>query len=565
MKTVNRYGIDGRETSIDFVYMKKKYFGAAVLAAVSCALVLSCSGSKGIVNVTPENSLDWMSVYRVVLEDTATVVQGNLYGMEGESVTIPPDIRLRGTDTGTEYSLLYNDSGVTGTPVVMPADMTMPFSLVFEAVDRKDKYVDMLCGNETIRKIPLCREKAAYSTTIKGTLEGRPHTSRLILSPANSDVRINPYISVPVIDGKFCYELHTDVVTAYELSCWDDMMTGGWYNAMVFSDGGTVELIMYPIDREPHMEYGDNTSGLTLEYKEYTDAVTAVFHDRDSVIHALWDSLYENKSMFTDEFDRLVDSAWKSGYPQDLVRRMEAMQTSGEAYTDEGRIFKALSDSLSNAKREYMLGYCRSNPGLVSYYLVFDRYCYDLDTVFRKEYRDIVETTYAHRYPDHPFTLEMRNLLISGNIRPGGRFVDFSAPDLSGRMHSLSDEIAGKNAVIDLWASWCGPCRRHSRDLIPVYEQFKDKGFTVVGIARERMNTAAMEKAVSDDGYPWLNLVELDDAGRIWQKYGAGNGGGMTVLVDRTGTIVAVNPAASEVREYLEREYALSSKSEERL
>ena len=60
-----------------------------------------------------------------------------------------------------------------------------------------------------------------------------------------------------------------------------------------------------------------------------------------------------------------------------------------------------------------------------------------------------------------------------------------------------------------------------------------------------------MKAAISKDGYPWLNLVELGDAGKIWQKYGAGNGGGMIVLVDRNGTIVSVNPSPEEIMEYV--------------
>lgn len=87
--------------------------------------------------------------------------------------------------------------------------------------------------------------------------------------------------------------------------------------------------------------------------------------------------------------------------------------------------------------------------------------------------------------------------------------------------------------------------------LIPVYEEYKDKGFTVVGVAREQNGTEAMEAAIRKDGYPWLNLVELNDAGHIWAKYGAGHAGGRIVLVDANGIIMAVDPTADEVLEYL--------------
>ena len=135
------------------------------------------------------------------------------------------------------------------------------------------------------------------------------------------------------------------------------------------------------------------------------------------------------------------------------------------------------------------------------------------------------------------------------NIKQG--LVDFSAPDLEGNMVKLSDQIKGKVALIDLWASWCGPCRRLSSSMIPIYEAFKDKGFTVVGIARENNNTDAMKKAIEQDKYPWLNLVELNDKGNIWEMYGAGNSGGCTYLVDKDGKILAIHPSAEEVTKIL--------------
>jgi thiol-disulfide isomerase/thioredoxin len=134
----------------------------------------------------------------------------------------------------------------------------------------------------------------------------------------------------------------------------------------------------------------------------------------------------------------------------------------------------------------------------------------------------------------------------------GGRYIDFTAPALDGTPHTLSKEIAGKIALIDLWASWCGPCRRTSMSMIPIYEAYKDRGFTIVGVAREN-NSEDMKLAIEKDGYPWLNLLELKDENKIWEKYGVGNSGGRTVLVNSDGTILAVSPTAAEVEEILQK------------
>ena len=62
----------------------------------------------------------------------------------------------------------------------------------------------------------------------------------------------------------------------------------------------------------------------------------------------------------------------------------------------------------------------------------------------------------------------------------------------------------------------------------------------------------AMKAAIAKDGYQWLNLVELNDAQNIWQKYGVGNGGGKTFLVAADGSIVAIAPSADDIKKYIE-------------
>ena len=88
--------------------------------------------------------------------------------------------------------------------------------------------------------------------------------------------------------------------------------------------------------------------------------------------------------------------------------------------------------------------------------------------------------------------------------------------------------------------------------MIPLYEKYKDKGFIIVGVARES-SQKDMEVAIEKDGYPWLCLLELNDIGKIWEKYGVGNGGGAIIMVNKDGKILAINPTAKEIDEILKR------------
>jgi thiol-disulfide isomerase/thioredoxin len=58
----------------------------------------------------------------------------------------------------------------------------------------------------------------------------------------------------------------------------------------------------------------------------------------------------------------------------------------------------------------------------------------------------------------------------------------FSLPDLAGKTWQFSD-LNGKPAFINIWATWCGPCREEHPALQKLYEEFKNgKEFTLPSI-----------------------------------------------------------------------------------
>ncbi|MDR0262268.1 MAG: redoxin domain-containing protein [Sphingobacterium sp.] len=80
----------------------------------------------------------------------------------------------------------------------------------------------------------------------------------------------------------------------------------------------------------------------------------------------------------------------------------------------------------------------------------------------------------------------------------------FSTTDIDGKPLGLSD-FKGKYVLLDFWASWCVPCRKGNPHLIKLYQQYKEKGFEIIGIA-------------DDDSKPekWHKAVEQDEIG-IWK------------------------------------------------
>jgi thiol-disulfide isomerase/thioredoxin len=155
-------------------------------------------------------------------------------------------------------------------------------------------------------------------------------------------------------------------------------------------------------------------------------------------------------------------------------------------------------------------------------------------------------------YPGHPIHEQIATAEAAYRLQPGKPYTDYTVRNTDGQLVPISTLTKGKVALIDLWASWCGPCRRHSIAMIPVYEKYKDKGFTVIAIARER-NRQAMENAAKKDGYPWQSLLELNDENQVWRKNGAGNAGGAMYLIDRDGIILSTSIDAEELEPIIKK------------
>lgn len=123
------------------------------------------------------------------------------------------------------------------------------------------------------------------------------------------------------------------------------------------------------------------------------------------------------------------------------------------------------------------------------------------------------------------------------------------APDLSGELlgggaYSLADERGDDVVVVNVWGSWCGPCRGEADALEAVYQELQDQGVTFLGINTRDQDKAALA-FVAAKGITYPSLV---DDGTLQAGFASSlpvAGIPTTYVIDRSGRIAA--RAVSEV------------------
>ena len=118
----------------------------------------------------------------------------------------------------------------------------------------------------------------------------------------------------------------------------------------------------------------------------------------------------------------------------------------------------------------------------------------------------------------------------------GAMFVDIVGTDEQGKTLHLSDFVGKGNYVLmDMWASWCGPCRREIPNLLQLHQQYHDKGLTVLGVFvwDELKN---LQPAKEKEGIVWPQLIDSNKtATKLYGVYGIPQ----IILFAPDGTVIA--------------------------
>ena len=175
----------------------------------------------------------------------------------------------------------------------------------------------------------------------------------------------------------------------------------------------------------------------------------------------------------------------------------------------------------------------RKNTQLLLTILIVFVACVLLIVFLRKERGSIIKTTKM--------------------IQRGFKVPNFTFPNINGKEVSLADQ-RGKVVLVNVWATWCPPCRREMPSMQRLYEKFKGKNFEILAVSIDSEGRAAVEPFMRKMNLTFPAL--LDPGETIRPLYGI-TGVPESFIIDQQGILVEkiigpINWATPEVFRFIQ-------------
>lgn len=401
--------------------------------------------------------------------------------------------------------------------------------------------------NNASDQLPVTREECMAECPVSGTVDNKEFKEVYLFRAGQSWGQEDPLATFPVKEGRFKDVVLLDTTLVYEFIF--TVPGSGMAIVRPFVPTQTGVSVFCPEDmyEEILLQSSSPENANLMAFVEIGRNLEPV----SAPIYRKFSQLQKDRNLYNEEVYALIAEADTASRERanELWSQFNKMQKLDASYSVEGLAakremdaFQAWGDSLN---RDYLV----QHPALLS---SFYRVWQGIEYARQQEkdiqpWMDLYDTCFAGRFPGHPYHTEIASL--TGN-NVGEKIRDFTLPDAGGVSHKLSELVAGKMAVVDFWASWCGSCRIRSKALKPIYEKYAGDDFTIVGVANEYDDDAKWRTALKRDGYPWINLIELEDNPGIRCNHAK------VFLLDRDGIILAIDPTVEEIEEMLKAVHA---------
>ncbi|SDC81709.1 TlpA disulfide reductase family protein [Niabella drilacis] len=241
---------------------------------------------------------------------------------------------------------------------------------------------------------------------------------------------------------------------------------------------------------------------------------------------------------FNDKMIRLVNNAHK----------LDSLRTTKVADSTLAPLMQTIKQD-GTALRAYALGEIKKgvNPALSMFELGYyqstaNGQALGLEPLDNKQVLALIDDV-TKKFPNHvavaglKINLQQEMKAAEDRTWIGKPAPDFTLPDVSGKPVALNS-FRGQYVLVDFWASWCRPCRAENPNVVAVFNKYKAKGFTVLGVSLDD-DANSWKNAIQNDKLAWTQVSDLkkwDSPVVPMYKFG---GIPFNVLIDPQGKVIA--------------------------
>ena len=241
-----------------------------------------------------------------------------------------------------------------------------------------------------------------------------------------------------------------------------------------------------------------------------------------------------------DKVDSLAAIYDKSKGKPDILKIKASLDSTYKLiFLDEKSYLKSFIDKNTSSLACLIAIYQQFGREMMFNYNIKEDFAYfeKLDNALIKAYPENQHALDLHKRVEEIKRIDAEKDLAESKLAVGAKAPDFTLETPEGKSVSLSS-FKGKNVLIDFWASWCAPCRAENPKMVKLYNKYKDKNFTILGVSLDQ-DKDLWTKAIKLDKLSWTEVSDLKYWSSPVAKLYNVEAIPFTVLVDEDGNIAA--------------------------
>lgn len=170
--------------------------------------------------------------------------------------------------------------------------------------------------------------------------------------------------------------------------------------------------------------------------------------------------------------------------------------------------------------------------------------------VLEKFYNDLSPQAKENNLVTKTMPLFFASMRAKEMLKQGEPIKDFVLKDTSGMAHSFYSLKGDNYVLLDLWASWCGPCRKSTPEIKKLLTTYSKYNFKVIGISADT-DSEKWKDAIVQDKMNWSQLSDLNDTEDGFMKNNRILGYPTYLLISPQGMIISKPWSIERVKEKL--------------